>query len=774
MRRHTLRRLGLTLLTAAVATMGLAAPAHAEPETGTISGRLTDNGAPVPDAWVGASGPGWGGATTDADGYYRITDLPPGGDYRVSFSVGVRETQFAHQTVSWENATLFTVTAGEELVVNESLLPVGTITGRITNPDGTPLAYAYLYFERTDGLGQWQATEADEDGRYRIELLATTYRIWFSPAYGVTQYVPGTLHRERAAAYEVPAGGTVAVDDTALAPGTITGRISTSGGADAVYETVVVQRVDGAGTLTTYTDSSGRYSVPVEAGSYRVRIDRDGQTVQYVPGSRTEAGAQVFTVAANEVITVDERLLGAGSMAGWFADGDGTSLTGVLVTVSDEYGTHTTSTDANGNWRVNGLVPGLYRVRFTATTPHVDQWAYGKLTAEEAEPILVRAGGTVRVDDRRLTSGTIRITARDAVTGDPIPSFGARVAGVSGLTEQGTLVLTGVPAGTWPVTGWSGGYPETTGEVTVTAGRESSIELVLQPFAQIKAKVVDAVTGDPIAGVCLYSVTEDRFRMSLGCPYASDGNGDVLLPYLTAGRYQVFALPADGSPYGAQWVGQDGGTGDQREAKAWTLAAGQTRDIHRIRMDRAGTITGVVTAADGAVVGDGRVSVTTPAIGDGTVGDVAIDAQGRYTIGFLGPYAWPLSFQTDTHAWQWSGGQAKRHDAVKVQVRSGETTTFDQRLKLGTEVRVTAVGSPAGGFSVAYTVGTGDVAGFVYVWQQGGEAVYRVLGSQHVKFQFNELIGYPGSWYGGTDFASATPVRVYANGTPTVVSYPYS
>ncbi|GAB4059439.1 carboxypeptidase-like regulatory domain-containing protein [Catellatospora paridis] len=780
MRRHTLRRIGLTLLTVAVATMGLTAPAHAEPDTGTISGRLTDNGAPVPNASVGASGPGWGGAVTDADGYYRITDLPPGDDYRVGFSVGVRETQFAHQTLSYEAATLFTVTAGGETVVNETLLPVGTITGRISYPDGTPLAYGHLTFQRTDGFGQWQSAQADEDGRYSIELLVAAYRIWFSPAFGGvrTQYVPGTLNPDRAAAYQVVARETVTVDDTVLALGTITGRITRPYYFDtAGYDTIVVEGVDGEGTFTVHPDARDGYSVPVAAGSYRVRIDHNDQFMQYVPRSRTQAGAQVFTVAANEVVTVgDEELLGIGSLAGRFAEPDGTGLTGVLVTVTDEYGTSaTTTTGDGGTWRVDSLVAGEYRVHFTAAEPRVDQWARGKTTADAADPITVLSGRTVEVDDTRLTSGSVRITARDAVTGAPVQHFGVQVGESIGTTEQGAVVLSGLPAGTWPVTAWADGYryAENAGEVTVSAGQESSIELALQPYAKIKAKVVDAATGAPIAGVCLFTATGDRFRLFQGCAGESDGNGDVLLNAVEPGRYQIFALPDNGSPYGAQWVGQDGGTGDQREAKSWTVTAGQTRDIHRIRMDRAGTVTGVVTGADGAAVGGGLVSVTTPVIDNGSRGDAAIDAQGRYTIGFLGPYEWPLSFQTDSHAWQWSGGQAKRHDAVTVRVRSGRTTTFDQRLKLGTVVRVTAAGSPAGGFSVAYTVGTGDVAGYAPVPQDGGEAVYRVLGSQHVKLQYNAGYGYERGWYGGTDLASATSVRVHANGTPTVLAYQY-
>ncbi|MEV4415713.1 carboxypeptidase regulatory-like domain-containing protein [Catellatospora sp. NPDC049609] len=777
MRRHTLRRLGLTLLTIAVATMGLAAPAHAETETGTISGRLTDNGAPVANAWVDASGTGWGYAYTDGNGDYRITDLTPGDDYRVTFRADGHVVQYAHQELAWDAAARFTVTAGADTVVNDELLPTGTITGRVTRPDGTPARWAYV--SAVNGLGDALVdATTDIGGHYAMQVPAGTYRIRLAGNVGV-QFAPGVRTFDEAGLYTVGTGQTLAVDYTTLAVGTITGRITRSDGSPVPHRSIYAEPAgDGPTAGGTSTDTDGRYSMEVFPGQYVVMYETGSESTAYVPNSPDRAGATVFTVVADTVTTVDETLAPMGSAEGRFTDLQGAGMANVRVTLRE----NTTgfsrdgTTDEQGRWRVDDLVPGRYKVRFTGMDRPLDQWAYGKTSATAADAVTVTAGQTVTVDDTKLAGGSIRITAKNSVTGAPVLNFWAGSGAYSDSTDNGTLVLAEVPAGTFHLSASAEGYPyyDQAFPVNVVAGQETAVELVLEPYAKIRTKVVDAATGAPIAGVCLFTATTDRFRLHEGCAGASGADGVATLETVAPGRYQIFALPPSGSPYGAQWVGQDGGTGDQRAAKSWTVTTGQVRDIQKIRMDRAGVVTGVVTGADGSPVTRGTVAVATPTIGDNGRGAVGVDAQGRYTIGFLGPYQWPLSFQVPGHAWQWSGGQAKRHDAVPVAVRSGQTTTFDQRLKLGSEVWVTAAGAPADGFAAAYTVSTGDLAGYVHVPVGGAEAVYRVLGSQQVKLQYAGGDGANDGWYGGSGFASATPVRVYANGTPTVVAYQYS
>ncbi|MEU7822717.1 carboxypeptidase-like regulatory domain-containing protein [Catellatospora sp. NPDC049133] len=774
MRRHTLRRFGLMLLVATVATMGLAAPTHAAPGTGAISGRLTDNGTPVAGAAVDAYGEGYGSAVTDADGRYRITELAPGSDYRVYFMPQGRMPQYAHRAVNWDTATPITVNAGAETVVDDSLIPVGTVTGRLTRPDGSPIPWCWVSIATPDN-GSLADVLTDQNGEYTLQAPAGPQRIRFSGPIA-TQYAPGKREYGEAGVYQVVAGETITVDETSLPVGTVTGRVTRTDGSPVVWQTVIaVEATDGDDVGVGNTDGDGVYRIDVPPGAYVIGLET-GETVKWVPGGRTRADAQVFTVAADTVITVDEVVRGTGRAQGRFTDRDGNGLGEVSVVFHDTAfgGSYTAITDYAGYWRINSIPEGSYQVQFSSPDQLIDQWAYGTTKAAEAATITIAQYETVYVNDTKLPGGSVRITAKNAVTGAPVENFYALTGHFGAVGWQGVALLADVPAGTHELNVYADGFVNAVGvPVTVVVGEQTEIEVALQPYALLRAQVVDAATGAPVEGVCLHPATVDRFRLFEGCHSTSSADGYVTIP-VEAGRHQVFALPLGDSPYGAQWVGQDGGTGDQREAKSWTFTAGQLRDIHKIRMDRAGVVTGLITGADGAPVTGGQVAIATPVVGNGNTGAVDIGGDGRYTIDFLGPYQWPLNFQTGTHAWQWSGGQAKRYDAVAVSVQAGQTTTYDQQLKLGTEVRVTVTGGPPGGFAVAYTVGTGDVAGYAWVEQSGAEAVYRVLGSQHVKLHYNTGSGDRWGWYGGTDYASATSVRVYANGTPTVVSYPFS
>ncbi|MBB4677424.1 hypothetical protein [Crossiella cryophila] len=52
------------------------------------------------------------------------------------------------------------------------------------------------------------------------------------------------------------------------------------------------------------------------------------------------------------------------------------------------------------------------------------------------------------------------------------------------------------------------------------------------------------------------------------------------------------------------------------------------------------------------------------------------NAEGRYTISFLGPYGWRVQFpdMKGDYAWQWSGAAPDRFGATQVRATASETT----------------------------------------------------------------------------------------------------
>jgi hypothetical protein len=82
MRRTPLRRLGLVSAAVTIATLGLAVPAQAEPDSGANTGRLTAFRAVGPQSvkirWLGQDGWVWYGGA-DAE-HAAVVSVPAGGN----------------------------------------------------------------------------------------------------------------------------------------------------------------------------------------------------------------------------------------------------------------------------------------------------------------------------------------------------------------------------------------------------------------------------------------------------------------------------------------------------------------------------------------------------------------------------------------------------------------------------------------------------------------------------------------------------------------------
>lgn len=766
--RH-LRWFAAPLVVALVATFASVTPARADGPTGTIAGTITDDGAPVPFATVYVSaddGPYGGSATTDLNGRYTVANLPVSGSpYRVSVQAPGRPRQYAHGKTNPESATLFSVTANQVTTVDEALLPTGTISGRFTDVDGTGIPVWVTAYE---DQGAITGVAADADGNYSITVLPGTHRVAFDYGNG-QQYAYGTFVRDQAKRFTVAGGQTVTVNDVKLQTGAIAGHVTNPDGSPAADVKVTANGIGASGVATT--DSAGAYRIAdLPPGDYRVSFELPSGALQWAHQILDSSQAPSFTVAGGATTTVDEQLLPTGSLAGHFTDANGQPVANISVWVEGDHidgPTIGTTTDADGAYRIDGIpAAGSYRVRFHDWQTHLDQYAYGKINRESADLITVVAGQTVTVDDQRLPTGAIRVTAIDAHTNAPIQSFWAEAGDRTVHTTNGSLVLPDLAVGTYTLKGGSdehflAGDPP---KVTVTAGQEVAVQLKLQPYGRITTTITDRLTGAPVAGVCAFAQKVWRFDVELGCDGLSDSTGAVTLRVREPGTYTVFVRPQEGSPYGAQWVGPTGGTGTQSRASRVAVTTGGSASLPPVKLDPRGTITGTVTGADGEPPRNGAVGIVAPGVvsgGDWYHSPVAED--GSYVIDWLGPYQWPLFFTAEDHPYQWSGGVGNRLAARRVPVRAGETTSFDYRMKTGAKLRVTAQGTTGTARVVVRNAVTGDAAGVGAGADLSAGVLIPVIGAQRVKVEITT--GERTRWYGGTDFASATPVWIPTSGT---------
>ncbi|MEV4415711.1 carboxypeptidase regulatory-like domain-containing protein [Catellatospora sp. NPDC049609] len=697
MRGTPLRRVGLMLLAVVVTTLGMTTPAQAA-DTGTITGLLTYNGTPVANAAVSATNYDTGegnGTTTDGTGRYTITDLPPG-SYQVQIHAEGHPAQYAPSTPSWDEAQLYPVNAGGTTTADATLIPFGTITGRLTTSTGAGAADLSVNVASTSdwSISGWSST--DENGDYAVPVPVGEYTVQFL-LDGSSQYAYSQRDEWEADTFAVAAGQSVTVDDTLLPTGSVSGTVLTADGQPAQDVAIGFDSVSGGDYAGTTTDSAGEYRIgSIAPGQYKVLFILPGSNaIMYHPNVLSIEDAQSVTVVADQTLDLDKTLLPTGAIAGRLTHSNGTTgVAGADVTAHfARYQGVSAQTDANGYYRIEPVFTGSYRVNFYDYQSNAfDQWATGKLSYETANAFPVTAGATKWVNDKLLATGSVKVTAKDAATGTAITAFSAGVLNRYGDSVSSAVTLTDVAVGTHPVEVFAQGYQPSEGAATVTvvAGQQATITVTLSRMPSVKGRVVNAA-GAPVAGVCVVPIVVGSFGLPDGCGYETDAAGNYLVPLWNgAGSYRLFAIPDSAGPYGAQWVGPTGGTGDPRQAAVITAADGQWVTAPTIKVDRAGIITGTVTSETGQPLDWASVDIYAAHPGSGPgYGHVDVDEDGRYRTDLLGPYQWPLLFGAKGHATQWSGGATNRFTAQTIKVTSDATTTYNHTMKVGSVVRGT-------------------------------------------------------------------------------------
>ncbi|MFE0592885.1 collagen binding domain-containing protein [Micromonospora echinospora] len=624
----------------------------------------------------------------------------------------------------------------------------GTVSGRLTTSTGAGAAGIQVMIYTEDFFGVDSAS-TDSDGNWSVTGLAPgTYGVGFHPSDAPEQYYRQKPNPGDADRVTVTAGATTRADDQLFATGTISGQIRDALGAPVSDLLIEAVEVDTYIRTHTRTGPDGRYRMSALAGTYRISFQPiEGRWQrQYVPGKLDEEGAGRYAVTAGAEVVVDETVLPNGNLFGTLTDAAGQPVAHahVAVNTANMYGAVDTSTDAYGVFSVPALLAGSYKIAFYVGDRQ--QFYRGKLEHEDADVVTVQGWLTTTVTESLLGEGSVEISAVDSVTGAPVADFCAQSTCSNGT---GKVLLTGMPQGKHDIylhTDTGRYFNRELLDVPVVAGQTRRISPKLRPGAVISTTVVDAQTSAPLADVCLAAFLPKRAVLDESYPYCSDSAGRINAGPLATGTYKLFARPQE-KTYGRQWVGADGGTGDERQAVSISATAGTVVTGPQVKMDRAGKIDGTVTdPVTGAPLPGVFVSVLTPypAIG---IGDAATDENGRYTLERLGPYAWPVVFARNPYGYQWSGNAASRFTATPVTVTTDNTATYDIAMRTGSTVTGTFT-TPAGepftnGLVIARSVDTGDVAGYVAL--ENGRYRMQVTGRQRIYFTYN------GARFGETD-----------------------
>jgi hypothetical protein len=466
-------------------------------------------------------------------------------------------------------------------------------------------------------------------------------------------------------------------------------------------------------------DDAGQYAITFSWDLVSIEVTADGYVSRfahyYYPTSQTMDFTLVHTLP---------------SATGVITNAAGAPVPSALVYFRPAYSQAMgVYTDAAGRYSIPELPAEPFTVEISKVGFPV-QWVPGKVEQSLAQVFEPGDGEVLTINEQFLPYGRVTATFVDPVTRrlmkDLCMSDGLRMA----CSDEAGQAVLDLPAGSWqlsftvPEAYMPGPAPVT---VQVLQGQTINLKPVLRALRP--SIVVDIVTSPnaPVPAACVVAVPVHLSGHPLGGQteyQPACGTGDkgwIQLWLDEPGPVQLFAYGAPGQhtstgrpKYGAQWIGEFGGTGDRSMARIINPIPYDTPAEAKLSLDAAVEFSGTVgvPSTEKVCVSAVALPLTIP----GNAADVqvrscsvaATTGSPTWKLSGLGPYTWPLLFTSESgRAQVWSGGAASRSTAVQV----SQFASYHQVMPgLGGSVSGSVTGN-VGGELVAYDAVTGDFVG---------------------------------------------------------------
>lgn len=488
-------------------------------------------------------------AVTEDDGRFTIRDIEPG-DYRLT----AQNPRYGHTAYGQRKpggpGTILSISAGQQISdLRLSMIPTGTIAGRVTGRSGEPLVYAavqafkYVYQDGRKILTTAQTAMTDDRGEYRLFWLAAG-QYYVAAAAGNTRVGPTPAEPFR------PGAGS-AVESDSLA-------------AQQEYQLAVLIRGESFPSANTVLRILEDGTVQEEAWApvyYPAATEPRLATEIAVAAGTTRAGVDIV-IGPERVQRVRGRVVG-------FTPGSTPTVT--LLPQDTASGLRAPlygrgSSTVEGSFEFTGVLPGSYYVvardlRTGVLSPpllvqvgsrDVDNLTLGMAQAIEVTGRVLIEGVTQNAENPNPLAGVIVGLQPDlpggsfsAISANPAVGTGAFVwTNLAPGDYQVHFVTGGRPPGTKPLYLKSArlGLTDVTAGLHIAADTNGRVEIVLTTDPGSVEGVVIGSRGSPAANATVVLVPNvGRKRSNLYRSVVTGADGRFRFPDLTPGDYKLFA-----------------------------------------------------------------------------------------------------------------------------------------------------------------------------------------------------------------------------------------
>ncbi len=464
----------------------------------SVSGAVTDviTGRPISGADVALDGPVTDNTSTDDQGFYSLSGLPPG-QYVIDFTASLYEPETVAVTIT-----------NQDVIEDAALTPIPqttSISGAVRDDAQAPIAGATV---ELSGPTNAQTT-TDAQGMYEFTGVAPGSYEMIASATG---YTSDTLN------VVAVAGVPLTNQDFVLSQllYSISGTVTDSVTGDPLISASV--SVSGPFNGNTTTDGSGQYTISdLPPGQYTIELSASG----YVTKSRVRS---ITTSSLTEDFSLRPVVITT-TLSGTVTDApDGTTpIAGATVALSGAMSDQTT-TNAQGFYEFTDLPEGEYDITVSADGFITDVLS---ITISGADPV---------IEDFMLLPEvfTVSGSVTEFGTQTPIADATVNLAGpvVRNMTTdaQGFYELTDVPSGDYTMTVSAPGYNQTVRQVTVS-GAATTENFGLVPLT-VSGTVVNT-GGSPLVGAAVTLTGPAQYTTT------TNQSGQYVMSHVTPGTYTL-------------------------------------------------------------------------------------------------------------------------------------------------------------------------------------------------------------------------------------------